>query len=89
MKKSFLCLINTLNNVIENILCFLSVGHPIKFLLKRMQHSALKPRFFFLCLASGEGLCRSSLKTLSSLKVYIVLTDVTFSEPNEMGSNNA
>lgn len=59
MKKSFLHLANTLNNTIENI-----VGHPIKFLLKRMQHSALKPHFFFLHLASGKGLCRSSLKTL-------------------------
>lgn len=61
----------------------------IKVLLKRMQHSALKRHFSFLCLASGKGLCTSSLKTLSSVKVCIVLTDVTFSEPNKMGSNLA
>lgn len=92
MKKFFiffLHLINTLNNTIENTLCFLCVGHPIKFLLKRMQHSAHKLCLFFLCLASGKGFCRSSLKTLYSVEVYVVLTDVTFSEPNKMGSNSA
>jgi len=86
MRKSFLYLINTFSNMVENILCFLTVGHPIKFLLKGMQHSALKPCFFFPCLASGKRRFRSSLKTLCSVKVYNVLIDATWNKLNKMGS---
>lgn len=53
----------------------LSVGHPIK-LLKRNAPFCMQTSFLFLCLA---------LERLPSAKVYIVLTDVTFSEPNKMG----
>lgn len=46
LTKSFLHLINTINNTRENIFCFFSLRQPIKFLLKRMQRSALKVFLF-------------------------------------------